>query len=273
MNTNPDLAKTFFYAMSDAQEYDATIRLTVPYYDLEIKTLIDILNYHFGVAIDGKKPEDIDGIFLDVGAGTGMESMSILKAFTNTKALAVDIAQPMKHAFEENYRTNFPDTQKQGFHYVLDDIMNFEKEKHNLPDEYLNSKKIAAISGFCIHHFDLAGKEKIYKKMYDFLDDGGILINIDLFNYESVAVSKYAHHFDLDYIEREFNNPSADYNSSHNIPGELRSELKSKWLYHMNHDNVLDSVESQIKILKKIGFKNTECIFRYFQQGILVATK
>jgi len=41
----------------------------------------------------------------------------------------------------------------------------------------------------------------------------------------------------------------------------------------MNYDNILDSVESQIEILKKIGFKEVECVFKYFQQGIIVAVK
>ncbi len=269
-----DIEKALFYAMSDAKEYDATIRLTVPYYDLIHKTLIDILKYHFGVSMSNINSEDIEGVFLDIGAGTGMETISLLKEFPKLTALAVDIAAPMKIAFEENYRKIAENNQQLRYSYIIDDIFNCDFS--GVKDDAFNilgKRKLAALSAYCIHHFIYKDKIKIYQKMYDFLDEGGMMINIDLFNYKSKTISKYAHHFDLEYIKNEFDDPSPDYVESRKMSITQRERLKQDWVKHMEDDNILDSIESQIDGLKSIGFSNVECIFKYFQQGIIVATK
>jgi SAM-dependent methyltransferase len=272
MKLNTD--NQFFYAMSDAQEYDATIRLTVPYYDLIHKTLIDILKYHFRITINDIKTDNIEGVFLDLGAGTGQESMSLLKEFPKLTALAIDIAPPMKIAFEENYMKLDNGHQQQRYNYIIDDIFNCDfSGSKDVEFKILGKKKLAAISAYCIHHFVYEDKIKVYQKMYDFLDIGGMMINVDLFNYESEAISKYAHHFDLEYIKKEFDDPSPEYLESKKISVTQRQRLKLEWVNHMEKDNVLDSIESQIEGLKNIGFKNVECIFKYFQQGIIIATK
>jgi tRNA (cmo5U34)-methyltransferase len=272
MQSNKD--NQFFYAMSDAQEYDATIRLTVPYYDLIHKTLIDILKYHFGITINNIKPEDIEGFFLDLGAGTGMETISLLSEFPNLSALAVDIAPPMKVAFEENYKKIAKDNQKVRYNYIIDDIFNCDfTGSKDAEFKILGKKRLAAISSYCIHHFVYEDKIKVYQKMYDFLDKGGIMINVDLFNYESEVFSQYAHHFDIEYIKKEFDDPCPEYVESKKMSVSQRQRLKLEWVKHMEEDNILDTIEAQIEGLKNIGFKNVECIFKYFQQGIIVATK
>lgn len=272
MNSNKD--NQFFYAMTDAQEYDATIRLTVPYYDLIHKTLIDILKYHWGVNMNNIRPEDIEGWVLDLGAGTGKETISLLSEFPNLSALAVDIAPPMKDAFEENYKKIIRDNNQLRYNYVIDDIFNCNfSGSQDAEFKILGKKKLAALSAYCIHHFVYEDIIKVYQKMYDFLDKGGIMINVDLFNYESEAISRYAHHFDIEYIKNEFDNPSPDYIESRKLPVAQRQRLKLDWVNHMEKDNILDTIDSQIEGLKKIGFTNVECVFKYFQQGIIVAIK
>lgn len=96
---------------------------------------------------------------------------------------------------------------------------------------------------------------------------------MDLFNYESDSVKTQAHISDIEYIKREFDNPSPQFKNSKKIPLKKRQVLKEKWIKHMHEDNILDSVESQIKILKEIGFTDVECVFKYWQQGVLFAKK
>jgi len=174
-----NIDKALFYAISDAEEYDATIRLTVPYYDIIHKTLIDIFKYHF------KENSHPKSVFLDIGAGTGTEAISVLKTFPQFSAIAVDIAPPMKLAFDVNYNKILGKSEAKRYNYIIDDIFNlhFNDQTNNTPSEYINHKKLAAISAYCIHHFNMEGKRIIYRKMFDFLDSGGMLLNIDLFNY------------------------------------------------------------------------------------------
>lgn len=275
MDSNKQIEKKYFYALTEAQEYDATIRLTVPLYDLLHQTIIDILKYHFGYWESNAKLKQPKGLVLDVGAGSGVESMSILKEFNELKVLAVDMAAPMKTAFEENYNKYIGGDINERVQYWVEDIFNCDFLKLNtfLNNNFQGLKRQVAVSAYCIHHFKLEKKREIYQKMYDFLDNGGILINLDLFNYESKQISKYAHHFDIEFIKNEFDNPSEAFIESRKLPMEVRMDFKEKWVVHMEQDNILDTVESQITILKEIGFSNVECVAKYFQQGLIIATK
>ena len=271
--SNNLLQEKFFFAVDDAEFYDDTIELTVPYYSVIHKTMIDILNYHFEVNFGNNS---IKGIVLDVGAGTGKESISVLNNFPNLNVLAIDLCPPMQDIFERNYKTKFGAKAKKRYKYVIDDITTISEQDDVVTKYYTNNNQkgcISAISAYCIHHFPLNEKKEIYQKMFDFLEPGGILINMDLFNYESDSVKTQAHYFDIDYIKREFEKPSPQFKNSRKIPIKKRRILKEKWIHHMFNDNILDSVESQIKILKGIGFTEVECVFKYWQQGVLRATK
>lgn len=269
------LQKKFFFASDDAEYYDNTIELTVPYYAAIHQTMIDILNYHFGVGF-GSKFKKIKGIVLDVGAGTGKESISVLKNFPNLSVLAIDLSPSMQHIFDKNYNRRFGIKARKRYKYVVEDITTVSENDASIIKYYNSKNQVgckAAISAYCIHHFPLEEKKEVYQKMYDFLEPGGILINMDLFNYISDSVKTQAHLSDIDYIKREFDNPSQQFKKSRKIPVEKRQRLKEKWIQHMNNDNKLDSIEAQISILKDIGFTDVECVFKYWQQGILFAKK
>lgn len=269
------LHEKFFFAEDDAEYYDDTIELTVPYYQVVHKTMIDILNYHFGVEF-GKKFKNVKGIILDVGAGTGKESISVLNNFPNLHTLAVDLCEPMMEIYEKNYKAKFGVKARKRYKYFVEDIRTISETDPEV-NKYFKSKKQngckAAISAYCIHHFPMSEKKEIYQKMFDFLEFGGILINMDLFNYESNTVKLQAHYMDIEYIKKEFDNPSLQFKKSRKISAKKRRDLKNKWVQHMNNDNILDSVESQIQLLKEIGFEDVECVFRYWQQGVIRAKK
>ncbi len=269
------LHEKFFFAGDDATYYDDTIELTVPYYALIHKTMIDCLNYHFGVSF-GKQYKKMKGIVLDVGAGTGKESISVLNNFPNLNVLAIDLCPPMQDIFENNYRKIFGKGVRKRYKYVIDDITTISSNDE-IVLKYYSEKKLngckAAISAYCIHHFPLNEKKEVYQKMFDFLEPGGILINMDLFNYGSELVKTQAHLFDIDYIKNQFEKPNAQFKQSRKIPLKIRKILKDKWVHHMNNDNILDTIESQLEMLNGIGFKDVECIFKYWQQGIIIAKK
>ena len=265
----------FFFAEADADFYDDTIELTVPYYSVIHQTMIDILGYHLKENF-GDNFKSTKGIVLDVGAGTGKESISVLGNFPKLNILAIDLCQPMEDIFETNYKLKFGKDAKKRYKYIVADIIAISEDDETIRDYYLTNGQQgckAAISAYCIHHFQLEEKRKVYQKMFDLLEPGGILINMDLFNYGSQTVSTQAHEFDIAYIKKEFDDPSPQFVNSRKIPFETRQILKEKWVKHMVNDNILDSVSSQIDILKEIGFTDVECVFKYWQQGVIRAKK
>ncbi|MDI9338415.1 MAG: class I SAM-dependent methyltransferase [Alphaproteobacteria bacterium] len=265
----------FFYAHSDADYYDETIELTVPYYQIIFKTMLEVLEYHFKDKY-GTTYKETQGVLLDIGAGTGKESLAVLKYFSNLSAIALDISPNMKAIYDQNYKKLFRKKMTQRYSYLIKDILSFDKNDQ----DYIDCLKIhgqldcqVVISAYCIHHFNLAQKKEIYQKIYDCLCPGGLMINIDLSNYYSESIKLQAHFNDIEYINREFDNPSSQFKKAKKLTSNLRENLKHKWLHHMENDNILDSVEDQLKILNDIGFINTECVFKYWQQSILIAKK
>lgn len=267
-----EVGRKFFFAMNESRLYDATIKLTVPYYDLIHKTLIDVLNYHFGISY-GVDRNSVEGVFLDVGAGTGKESISILQAFPRLSVLAVDLAEPMKAEFEDNYRESFGEQSPARYSFFVGDILKtqFGPGSEGLAKMFEGRRRLAAVSAYCIHHFELEKKKEVYRKMFDFLDDGGIMVNMDLFTYRDESFKKHAHHFDIEYIKNQFDDP--EFPESRQLPHDVRMELKEQWVDHMNKDNILDPVEAHVDALREVGFKRVECVFKYFQQAVLVAVK
>lgn len=264
----------FFYAEYDAGMYDESIELAVPEYELIHKTLIDWLDYYL-CKLDDKNESEISGTIIDVGAGTGTESISILKKFPNVRILAIDLCEPMQKEFEKNYYKVFDKNEPKRYEFIVEDILNPLCNKSSL-SRYLSPGEntfLGVISAYCIHHFTTQEKETVYKKLMGFIEEDGFLINLDLFNYQSSVFSKMSHQFDIDYIKNQFNNPDLKFSKSRKIKKEKRIELGNKWINHMNTANILEPLEIQQQMLYQYEAKQVELIFRYFQQGLLCAIK
>jgi len=274
--TKKNIAEKFFFASDDSKYYDDTIELTVPRYRLIHRTMIDLLNCYFKVQLNNKY-RDAKGIILDVGAGSGNESIRIMKQFSKMNTLAIDLCEPMKNLYERNYNDRINrsgNKEEKRFQYVVEDIRRINKDDERIDAYYKSLNQSAckvAISAYCIHHYSLEEKNAIYQKMYDLLEPGGILIIMDLFTYGSEQISQDAHSFDIEFIKREFDNPS--FKKSELIPKEQRERLKHKWVNHMETAHCLEPVEQRIEILKEMRFENVECVLKYWQQGVIRATK
>ncbi|MDD2261645.1 MAG: class I SAM-dependent methyltransferase [Clostridia bacterium] len=252
MNKNHSETSSFFEKDIEVNQFDEYQKGLMPGYDLIFQTMKDILEFHF------KESEKLKGCILDVGAGTGNESMEILQMeiFKDLKIVAIDSSNGMKNKFEEKFSYNFPKS-KYKYKYIVDDIFSYKKRTNK--KEYCK----IALSGYTIHHFHTDEKREIYQLMYDSLEPGGLMLNIDLFTYESEKTRLDAHQFDIDYIEKNISDKAE----------------KEKWINHYTNSssntsqNSLDPVDVQIDMLKEIGFVDVECVFRYWQQGIIRATK
>lgn len=259
----------YFYAHQDVELYDTTIGLTVPQYELIHQVLAEVVTAHFGYAA----LQDLRPLICDLGAGTGKESQALLDHLPKSSLVAVDISAPMRAAFESRIRARYGTLDQVAFvvkDMLDDDLLPLLLDQANSRGR---SRYDMVVSAYSIHHFSIEDKRKVYKLMYDLLNPGGLMVNIDLFSYGNSKVSKQAHDFDMDYIKRSFDNPP---DSVLNAPGITKSRLEKlsqEWLLHMVQDNVLHSPDVQLDLLRDIGFANCECIFRYWQQGLLRAEK
>jgi len=280
---NSQKQQVFFYAEKEAEMYDDTIDLVVPQYRLLHDTLLHLLEVHF--AGKGLGTSDVSATILDVGSGTGAETIGILRRFPKVRVVAMDFCAPMHREFEANCVNELGASALDRVETVADDILGDggrpESLRSHLPEEMRNGGYDAVVSTFTIHHLNWAQKEEAYRRLYDVLADGGVFINGDLFSYASPTLAEHAQQFDERWIAEQFDAPSSEFKAGGSIPSEKRQELKKLWLEHYRCYNKLDPldcdphawIDGQARLLRQIGFREAGCPMRFWQVGVLWAKR
>lgn len=255
----------FFYAEYDAGMYDDTIALTTPLYNEAINVLTKLV-------LEQCKSINTEQInLLDIGAGTGNESIQLMKTNENIYTIAIDLCGPMGNEYERNYKREIKDPDKKRFKYFVDDI--FDIRDTELKTLLSEMKFQIIISAYTLHHYTEQEKELLFKRLYDILDDGGIFINLDLFSFDSPLMSEFTDKESFVFIDKEFRNPGDEFLFAQKIPLDERLRLMELWIKHYKYDNILTPIENQKECLDKIGFSQTSIPFMYLQNGLIWAKK
>lgn len=250
-----DKRKRFFYAELYAGMYDETISMVCPYYDIAHSTANELINNH--IQSVGKENFKL----LDIGAGTGAESIPLLKRFPESYLVAIDFCKPMKKVFVENLEKEIDQIENR-FIYLTEDFLDYRFPPEVNEKEYTNQGNFdVVITAYTFHHFQHEEKKAAYEKAFKLLNPGGLFINIDLFSYKSQSLSSFALEYDLNYIRRNL------------IESGTNSEIGEKWLIHYQNDNILEPAGDQCNMLKDAGFNECGVPFRFMQNGIIFAKK
>lgn len=137
-----------------AEGYDRSRRQLVPPFDDFYGTAVESIPHKADAAIR----------VLDLGAGTGLLSALVARAFPRARITLVDVSPEMLGVA----RRRFADEPER---FDLR-IMDYAREP--LPGEYE-----AVVSALSIHHLDGIGKRELFRKIYGVLCDGGVFANAD----------------------------------------------------------------------------------------------
>ncbi len=176
---------------------------------------------------------------LDLGGGTGNLALLIQKAFPNSNVTIFDISEKMLEVCEEKLRSYCDNTDFIRGDFSTDDI---------------GSDYDLIISGLAIHHLADTVKKDSYKKIFDSLKLGGTFLNRDIVLGETPALTKV-----YETLWKKFmisNGEDADI-----------------WFDRYLEEDIPTTVEKQIDWLKKIGFEEVGCHFRYFNFAIFGGKK
>lgn len=192
MNTEFD-NKKFFYADSEhAKYYDDAIVNIAPYYDIAQEYLISIIQYH----LSDIKKEEIK--ILDIGAGTGNESIDILVSLLENKKqkinfTAIDKSSAMLNELKNKMPPQVSNSDNISLEYIEEDAFNLcEDEK----------KYDIIMSAFTIHHFTKSDKRKIYGCIHNLLNPSGFFVNLDLTTFNSKKQTQSALKYERIFIKR-----------------------------------------------------------------------
>lgn len=271
----------YFYAEADAGAYDVTIDLVVPLYRELHRTVLELARGCQSTA--GWEAVNI----LDVGSGTGVDALALLRTLPDPFVVAVDCCAPMHAELRSAFRRGFPDARlSDRIRTITTDIVAPKGRPQSLiaalPSTRRDEQFHLAVSCFALHHLDHAEKREAFRRMFDCLAPGGAVILGDLFTYQVGWLARAAHEFDLNWIRSRFQS-TARRSRHRTLSAKRLTQLRDHWLQHYMVDNILEPIEqrdieaapgdSLTSVLYDVGFRDIACPFRYWQVGVLMAHK
>jgi tRNA (cmo5U34)-methyltransferase len=209
-------------------------------YDKQRRQLIPCYNDFYGVPMDilDHPKENIN--VLDIGAGTGLFSSFLLKKYPKAKITLIDLSSEMIDVAKKRFK-NYSN-----FKYICDDYLTHE----------FSEKFDVVISALSIHHLNQNNKKKIYKKVYSLLNNKGRFFNAD----QVLSPSKI--------IEKRYMEISTSFIKNSGLSSD---EIK-KANERMSYDDP-SKLEEQIQWLLDCGFKDVDCVYKYYYFFVLYGIK
>ncbi len=175
---------------------------------------------------------------LDLGGGDGFFLQQLLEFDQNIEATLVDASAQMITAARKRLA---------GFENVRFVKADFETL---LVRDELGDKYDFVFSSLAIHHLKTIEKKTVlFEYIYTHLKSGGTFVNIDVILAEHKQIDQW-------YVElwRQWIDSNAQ--------DSKRAQLLQLPKRH-NPDNNLNTLSEQLEVLKRIGFKNVECYYKY----------
>ncbi len=213
----------------EAFDYDGLIPRIIPKYHEQNETILAMIPFD--------RTRNVKA--LDLGCGTGILSYLLLRSFPKAKVVAFDLAENMLSACQQNLG-EYQDR--------------LTLVKGNFASDDFGSDYDIIVSGLSTHHLDDNEKLRLYKRIYDSLNQGGILINREVVLGESCSLTERYHSLWREYIRSN-------------------GEDDEKWFNKYLEEDIPAPVDVQINWLREIGFIDVGCHWRYFNFAIFGGIK
>ena len=168
---------------------------------------------------------------LDLGIGTGKTSLEILKKFPDVTIDGVDISKNMI---------------KQGKQRLRNYLSRVNFMEQDIAKLSLHGKYDAVVSVLCIHHLNQKQKKELFYKIFNLLKERGILIIADIVKFDSGRETTKKENEWKNFLIKNLGKKEGQY-----------------WFDNYKEEDLPDSVNNQLKWLKKAGFKEEKEIFKH----------
>jgi len=198
-------------------------------YDSQRQYLIPCFNDFYSACLPLVKSLTHAKKVLDIGAGTGLFSQFVYDQNPHLHFTLTDISGQMLNVARERFKG----------------ADNFEFIELDFSKDPIQGKYDLIISGLAIHHLEDADKAKLYKSIFQALNEGGMFINAD-----QVAGKNLLFDSLYKYYWRETVSASG-----------LDREALIQAFERTKLDK-LAPLETQLKMLEKAGFSEVDCIYK-----------
>jgi trans-aconitate methyltransferase len=208
-------------------EYDATIASLIPHYKELIEAAAD--------AVDAMAP--VAPAVVDLGTGSGALAAEILKVRPKARLIGIDADESMLEAAKRRLKGRI-DTIHDNF-------------------ELVGVPRCNVVSAsFSLHHIETGGKKgSLYKRCFNSLRDGGMIVSADCFLAASGKLRSRHHAAWLDHLQKKYTKKKAE-----------------QFLRTWAKEDVYFSLERELELLKEAGF-STEVSWRKDSFAVVVGLK
>ncbi len=219
-----------------AAYYDAWVKKALPGYADLFRTALQVIPF----------APDAPITVLDLGAGTGLFSQSVLSRYHNASFVLYDLAEKLL----EVARWRFQDREQQ-FQFVKGDYREIAPERVNEQTFDL------VISSLSIHHLVDEDKQRLFGSIYHLLRKPGVFLNLDQIRGETPDLQRLYWEQWLAHVRRE---------------GGTEAEIQASIERRRTYDKDATLAE-QLNWLKAAGFVNVDCVYKYYFVGAFLARK
>jgi tRNA (cmo5U34)-methyltransferase len=176
---------------------------------------------------------------LDVGAGTGLMAAAVADAYPDARFELLDGSVEMLAEAQERLGQRVTRVHVQDM-------------AASLPDGPFD----AVVSALAIHHLEDDQKRVLFGRVHDLLRPGGVFVNAEQVAAPTPELA--------DLYRKAWAQMCRDLGAS---DAEIADALERR-----RHDRCAD-VESQLAWLRECGFSTADCIYKYWEDAVIVAVK
>lgn len=234
MDTKIDSSNPWLTGQQQGDLYISTADIIMVERQHTIKLLLDIFRYHF---------DDKQGLhILDLGCGDGSITARIRDLHPDNTYYLLDGAAAMLDKAR----------QKLGDENVRFTQQTFEAYLDILPED---AKYDFIFSANAIHHLDFYAKSQMFAKLYRELKFGGLFITIDVVLPPTMRSEQWQFRMWVDWV-----NETLQRNGMEEDVGKY-DPLPSRYKYAP--ENKPSALFDQLDLLRKIGFRDVDCFYKY----------
>lgn len=210
-------------------------------YDKQRRQLIPCFDDFYGIAASLVEPNGPSPAILDLGAGTGLLTAFVAAKVPDARFTLIDFSGSMLDQARRRFE-GAPGT----YRYVEGDYSNcvFE-EKYDF-----------IVSSLSIHHLTHDAKRSLFARVHGALKDGGVFVNADQVAGESP------------YYDRLYR---ARWDASIESSGLEAAAIEAS--RERRKQDINAKAGDQVAWLKEAGFREADCVYRYFDFAVFHAVK
>ncbi len=199
-------------------------------------SMLEMLRLFYLHFIKGNRTKKI----LDLGCGDGVIAEVILSADDGVRVTLVDGADEMLKKARERFSGN------ENVKYVCASFQEL------VVGSLLPADFDLAVSSLAIHHLEPEQKEALFRYVFSRLNSGGYFVNIDVVRGPTDELEGWYMEVWKEWIEERKRAGMTDQDFS---------DISRR--YQENEDNRPDTLEFQLESLKKAGFEQVDCYYKY----------